>query len=197
MPETQQKPKRKRRWLTYSLRSFFLVVTIACLAFGYWANSAAKQKAAVEWVKANGGECYYDFEVDDDGTLLTLMGKTPVRPYPQSAQTLLGDDYFANVVYVEVAGKDLKEIEPLAALKHLKYLSISGTQVSDPTPLANLTSLESLYMTGTQVRDLTPLARLTRLKLLVIADTQVSDLTPLAGLTILNGYSSKARKSAT
>ena len=67
------------------------------------------------------------------------MGKTPVRPYPKCAD-FVGETYFANVVYVEVAGKDLKEIEPLAALKHLKYLSISGTQVSDPTPLVTLVS---------------------------------------------------------
>ncbi len=67
MAETQQKPKPKRRWLTYSLRSFFLIVTVACLAFGYWANSAAKQRAAVDWVKKSGGECWYDSQVDEDG----------------------------------------------------------------------------------------------------------------------------------
>ena len=32
MPEPKQKPKRRRRWLTYSLRSFLLVVTIGCIA---------------------------------------------------------------------------------------------------------------------------------------------------------------------
>ncbi len=66
MPDPQQQPKRKRRWLTYSLRTFFLIVTVACFAFGYWAHLAAKQKAAVEWVKANGGTVAYDFEVDEN-----------------------------------------------------------------------------------------------------------------------------------
>ncbi len=207
MPDTQQKPKRKRRWLTYSLRSFLLAVTIGCVSFGYWAHLAAKQKAAVDWVKANGGECWYDFELDVDDIPLKWNNKTPVRPYPKWAHALLGDDFFANVVYVQMNGNDLEEIEPLAALKQLKVLSIALTQVSDLTPLAQLTRLEvldinrtqvsdltplatlpcltGLSMDGTQVSDLTPLARLTSLKVLVISDTRVRDVTPLAGLASL------------
>ena len=185
MSDTQQKPNPKRRWLTYSLRSFFLVVTIACVAFGFWASSAAKQKAAVEWVKANGGTVYYDFELDDDDEPPEWSGKTPIRPYPKWAATVLGDDYFANVVSVQMHSSDLKEIEPLAALNQLKVLDIIFAQVSDLTPLANLANLEILSIDGTQVSDLTPLAKLTRLKCLKISGMQVVDLTPLARLTRL------------
>ncbi len=102
MSDSQQKPKRKRRWLTYSLRAFLLVVTSACVAFGFWAHSAAKQKAAVEWVKANGGLWYYDFEIDDYGVPFPIKSKAPVRRHPQWARNLLGHDYLSNVVYVSI-----------------------------------------------------------------------------------------------
>ncbi len=185
MPEPKHNPKRKRRCLTYSLRTFLLVVTIACVAFGYWAHLAAKQKAAVEWVKANGGTCYYGHEIDDNGIPLKWNDKTPVYPYPKWAHRLLGDDFFANVVVVRMSGNDLSEIEPLAALDHLRRLSINRAKVSDLTPLAALTRLESLHIEGTQVSDLTPLAKLTSVRFLNISGTQVSDLAPLAGLTRL------------
>ncbi len=80
MPEPKQKPKRKRRWLTYSLRSFLLVVTIGCIAFGYWANRAAKQKTAIEWVKANGGIVHYDFEYDGGYNPFAIR-KRPPEPF--------------------------------------------------------------------------------------------------------------------
>ncbi len=203
MADTPQKAKRKRRWLTYSLRTFFLIVTVACVAFGVWANSAAKQKAAVEWVKKSGGECWYDFEVDEN----LQPVETPERPYTKWAHALLGDDYFATVASVTVFSDGLEDIEPLAALDQLRYLRVSGVQVRDLTPLAKmhrlkvlymphtlvsdlaplagLASLEELWIERAPVSDLTPLANLTRLEYLHLYDTQVSDLTPLAGLTRL------------
>ena len=91
MPEPKPKPKRKRRWLTYSLRSFFLVVTIGCIALGFWANGAAKQKAAVEWVRAKGGTVRYNFEVGENFSQLQI----PHPPGPEWAREILGLDYFA------------------------------------------------------------------------------------------------------
>ena len=59
--------------------------------FRLLAHLAAKQKAAVEWVKSKRRECYYDFEVDEDG--LPLNG-THQSALPENCRShLLGDDY--------------------------------------------------------------------------------------------------------
>jgi len=47
---SRQAPKRKRRWLRYSLRSFFVVLTISCLALGFYVSRAERQARAVQWV---------------------------------------------------------------------------------------------------------------------------------------------------
>ncbi len=113
MPHTEHKLKPKRRWLTYSLRSFFLIVTVGCVTFGFWAHWLAKQKAIVEWVKEQGGVCYYEFELNEKRNVIT----TPKRPGPHLAQTLLGDDYFANVVAVDIHFTNLKDIKPSSGLR--------------------------------------------------------------------------------
>ncbi len=183
MPEPKQKPKRKRRWLTYSLRSFLLVVTIGCIALGFWANRAAKQKAAIAWVKANGGIVFYDFEFEpDDDPILE-----PHAPGPEWAQAMLGVDYFATVISVNLGddSSQLKEIAPLARLKNLKSLHLDDTQVADLSPLAGLRKLEWLHLHDTQVVDLSPLAGLRKLEWLHLHNTPVADLSPLAELNNL------------
>src|SRR5689334_19696866 len=52
----------RRRWLRYSLRTLFVLVTLLCVWLGLWANRAERQKRAVAWFKAHGGEVHYDYE---------------------------------------------------------------------------------------------------------------------------------------
>lgn len=61
MSDTKQQPKRKRRWLRYSIRTLLIVVTIFCVALGYWVNRANRQRDVVKWVEENGGSVTYDF----------------------------------------------------------------------------------------------------------------------------------------
>ncbi len=125
MSDAQAKPKRKRRWLTYSLRTFFLMVTIGCVTVGYWAHCAEKQKAVAEWVRANGGKAYYGYQVDENNKPI----EAPERPYPDWAHTVLGDDYLFNVIAVSMNSDDLEEIAPW------RRSTTSGVYISVPPKL--------------------------------------------------------------
>jgi len=41
--------KPRRRWLSYSLRTLFVLVTLLCVWLGLYANRAERQKRAVAW----------------------------------------------------------------------------------------------------------------------------------------------------
>ena len=73
-------PKRKRRFFSYSLRGLFIVVTILCVALGYWSHRANRQQAVVKWVKENGGAVYYDYELDEEGRLISYQGGPDTWP---------------------------------------------------------------------------------------------------------------------
>lgn len=170
MSKAPPQPKRKRRWLSYSLRSLFVVVTILCVALGYWTHRANRQKAVVKWVEENGGGVYYDFHVDEQGYLIDNLKP----PGPKWVQKYLGKDYLATVIVVDLRGCEFIDITPLAQLDQLKNLSLGNTQQSDMTPLTQITRLEYLDLSGTQVSDLTPLLRLTSLHGLSLENTPVT-----------------------
>ncbi len=86
---------------------------------------------------------------------------------------------------LDIAGREIKDLSPLAGLSALEQLVLNDTQVSDLSPLAGLTTLRWLWLDSTQVSDLSPLAGLTALESLYLRSTPVSDLSPLAGLTAL------------
>jgi len=125
MPITPDKPKR--RWLRVSLRTFLVLVTVACLLFGGLANRANRQRHTVQWVTELGGRVSYDYEFDKDDRFV----KFAKPPGPDWLNGLIGIDYFANVVTVDFTGtQELSDVSPLANLKSLEYLWIYGTQVS-------------------------------------------------------------------
>ncbi len=166
-------PKPRRRYLKFSLRTFFVLLTLVCVWFGWQVNQANRQRKAVAWVLEMGGSVEYDYEVDGAGNIIA------------DSPELLRDFYQQVEVVHLIRDTQVSDLTPLANLQSLKTLGLGATQIRDLTPLANLQSLESLYLGDTQVSDLTPLANLQSLKTLGLSDTQVSDLTPLANLKSL------------
>ena len=84
----------------------------------------------------------------------------------------------------------VKNLWPLAALKHLRVLRCPGdvanqrrSDLADLAPLAELPELEEIDVRWTNVEDLRPLARLP-LKVLRLNDTRVRDLGPLRGVPL-------------
>ena len=56
------KPKPKRRWLQFSLRTLMVVVTVFCIWMGITAKRARLQKQAVEAVLEAGGRIIYEHQ---------------------------------------------------------------------------------------------------------------------------------------
>jgi hypothetical protein len=177
-PSASPAPKSKRRFLQFSLRTFFILLTVFAIWFGWMTSKTRQQKKAVEWVREMRGMVRYDYEVDDEGLKIDAtepLGAGWLREF-------LGVDVFADVVRVDIHKPQVKDVTPLAELKNLQSLWLDGTQVNKLTPLAGLKNLQRLYLDYTPVTDLTPLAGLENLERLSLRNTPVTEPKPLAGL---------------
>lgn len=176
-----------RRFTQFSLRTFFVLLTLGGLLFGWKMNQARAQRRAVEWARDGQARVYYDYQVDSYYEFATLD-----LPVPSWMVDALGIDFFADVVTVDFGTRDhccgtidlprVKDISNLRHFKNLRLLDLGRTDVVDLTPVANLSNLEYLMLSHVKVSDLEPLNNLTNLKGLMINDTDVTDLTPLEKL---------------
>ncbi len=179
---TTETPKRKRRWLRFSLRTFLALVLIFGVWLGLLVHRVNKQREAVAWVKEMGGRVLYKYETDD---FASFLNNNADPPGPDWLRNLIGLEYFANVSSVYLENSTATDISPLAHLASLEQLFLDGANVADLSPLASLDNLERLSLRQTDVSDITPLAALSNLRELALDDTLVSDLAPLENLTNL------------
>ena len=166
-------PKPRRRWLQFSLRTFFVLLTVACVGlalFGQKAYRANEQQKAVAWVREMGG---YAFSTQRNESGFFLNDGDPRDP--KWLVQLLGVDYFQEVFVVSLSNTQVVDLAPISKLTRLQGLELNNTPVSDLTPLASLKNLWQLLLHGTQVRDVTPLASLKNLEVLNLSDTLVSE----------------------
>ncbi len=88
----------------------------------------------------------------------------------------------AGVRSLDLAGRGLTDLRPLAEATGLEELRAAGNQVSNLGALAGLKGLKALHLGDNEVVDLGPLAGLKALNALHLPKNQVVDLRPLAGL---------------
>lgn len=205
-----QPPPKKSRW-RISLRTAFILLTLACFALVYIAR-AEKQRRIVAQLNQWGFECYFTdrlrelkdsfgWNVEDD----------PDDPFEKSRwQMSLGylGHYLDNVCTVRnrngfdiTRGDDsLKEFSlvPISQLTgiHTLSLKIRGMGDADLAPLARMHSLRSLELELPDVTDsglvqIRPLTQLTDLMLRChISDAGLKELSPLTNLRSLAIYDS-------
>jgi hypothetical protein len=193
-----------RRWLRFSLRTFFLLVTVLCVWLGIRVNQARRQKEAVEALRMRG--FYVNYEHWRSDQYPEYFNSSRELPVPTWLRNLAGDDFFQKAVairFVPTSSDD--DCIHLAALPHIEglYVGGRGNDVSDvglahlPRPdrlvhfnaastlvgdgfvkrLANANGLETLELSGTRVTDegLQALPRLPKLKQLGLGNTQIGD----------------------
>ncbi|MBM4091543.1 MAG: leucine-rich repeat domain-containing protein [Planctomycetes bacterium] len=157
-----------------------MLTTILCVWIGLEATQARQQRASVAWVISNGGKVTYDFEFSDfDQQYLAVH---PEAPGPDWLVKLVGVDFFATVVDVDIVDAHVHDLSALKALSNLKSLYLKGTHVDNMSTLAELSALRILFLREVHLRDLSILADLTNLKELWLDTVPAADLSPLARL---------------
>jgi len=163
-----------------------LFVLLLALGLGWFVprwKAAREQQRARAAVNAMGGCAMYDYEyrfaqAERSGG---AAGGSPAPPAPRWARTLLGDDFFADIVYVDYLVADVhggagsSELPPgflgqIEKLPQLEVLELQDCSVSDD-----------------DMKHFEGLSHLTRLDL---AYTLITD----AGLSHLRGLSSPLKK---
>ena len=85
----ESRPKPKRRWLQFSLRTLLVFVTLSAFASGWFVvkmQRARRQREAVKAIVEAGGRVWYDYEVN------APTGSVPKPPGPAWMRKLLGEN---------------------------------------------------------------------------------------------------------
>jgi Leucine-rich repeat (LRR) protein len=199
-------PRSKRRWLQFSLRTIFVLMTVLGLWLGITAHRARRQKEAVEAILALGGHVTYGYEVDELGLPrweFDQQGRPQIPdgpPVPKWLRRAFGDDYFVDVVDVALGGPDLTDADlvHLGKLPHLRRLLVDGRQLTGDGLhyLSGLTRLETLRVWPTNDAGSEHLKGLTSLKVLDFSGSEITDagLERLSRLTNLESLTFNASR---
>lgn len=125
------------RWLSFSLRTLFVLVTVAAIWLGVVVNRAREQREAVKAIEAMGGSIRYDWQPDfvraegagatSDQLVMPLTDSKPSPAGPAWLRRLIGDDYFQQVERVYIIhpkAELLKSIPRLKQLRRVRRLTI-------------------------------------------------------------------------
>jgi len=156
--------KPKRRWLQFSLRTLFVVVTVFCVWMGIIAKQARDQKQAVEMIRDMGGMVLYQYQVDQfqSSRVILVTDKTtdlpfPRPPGPEWLRRIVGDEYFFTVASIYLDGPHFTDASLLVAgqLTDAKFLRLDNTQITDAglVNVKGLTNLQMLSLGTTQVTE--------------------------------------------
>jgi Leucine Rich repeat len=189
-----ESPKRKRRWLQFSLRSllvFTAIVAVGCAWLGRKIERKRRERVTVAAINNHRGTVFYDSQI-------TLLGKhTPSaeRRGPEWLRKVLGENFFSEVKSVSFpAGANVSEdiFENVQVFTELETLDlVFCKEVTDAglEHLKGLTQLQRLVLHRTQVTDtgLEHLKGLIQLQTLDLSSSNVTDagLENLKGLTQL------------
>ena len=177
----------------FGTRTLIVLVTAVSIPCSWLATErrrAIAQRDAKAAIVLCGGTAEYDFQ------FVRGVWPPPRAPAePVWLRSLLGDDFFADVVYVSLSSLHVSESTTDARLEHLKglpslqTLDLNSTKITDGglENLKGLTQLKRLDLSCTAVTDagLEHLRALLNLECLSLDSTQITD----AGLDHLKGLS--------
>jgi hypothetical protein len=144
----QQEPRR--RFWRFSLKTLLILLTLFCLWLGTLANSANRQRRAVEAIVRSGGEFNFDYQrvVNPRGSGQVYSHKVN-PPGPKWLRSIIGDHYFITPVSLRLiqqpAVKDdcLAQLDALPNLESAFFLDVPfrDSHVVHLKHLKNLTNL--------------------------------------------------------
>ena len=125
--------KPRRRWLRFSLRTFFIVITLLCIWLGFKVNAAHRQHEAVEAILRVGGEVTFDYQLvsvpNSPDEFTTNLNASP--PGPAWLRNLIGDEYFREVVEITIEDRAIAESDfaQLAKVPYLRRIGLGSTPI--------------------------------------------------------------------
>jgi hypothetical protein len=186
------------RWqFQFSVRSLLSLFVVAAVPLGWLAaemKAAERHADAVRWIRTahRDGGCHYDWECDAQGR---SMSSTKTPPATRGLRNLLGDDFFADVVYVGFADVDppipARDLEHLKCLTRVKRAEFNDSGVTDAglEHLKGMKELECLTLIHNHITDagLRSLEGLAELRVLNLDENRMAGpgLEHLRGLTKL------------
>ena len=150
-------------------------MTAGCIWLGLKTERVRKQRQTVFLVKSFGGETAYDYQYAQSP--YQTGGPNP-PPGPKLLRALLGDDYFADLVSVEIKNVSDIDVQRIAAQTTLRHLSVAGGCSDDSlAAISELTDLESLAIDGGRftAAGFDRLSKLTGLRTLALSNQALSD----------------------
>ena len=185
--------------IAFSLRAFFLVVTLLCVGLGMLSNSIHRQRRAVSIIENAGGWAWISH--DDNwweriigceilgGPYQVEFSTNPAVPGRATDRQVAVVGELNSTEYLDASFTDASDgaMEFIGRCRHLKYLNLRETCVTDEgmLHLRSLKLLEHLDLSGTEVGDraLAYVAGLKKLKYIGLSGTKVTN----AGLQHLRG----------
>jgi hypothetical protein len=148
-PTKAEPPKRKRRWLQFSLRTLFILVLIVatpCAWLGHKIAQKRREREFVEEIRNWGGIVTYDYQIARS------------KPSgPAWLRSLLGENFFNDVKVVYAGSSPISDadVARFEDFPRLQVLHLNDTKMSDAgiDTIKHLTALEFLDLDGTKVTD--------------------------------------------
>ena len=113
-----------RRWFQYSLRSFFILLTVLTVWLGVVVHRARAELEAIKAIEALGGTVYdYELEYEHSEKYGFCFGidHTRVPPGPEWLRRMIGEEFFQNAEVVFL-GDVSPEANMASAIPYLRRL---------------------------------------------------------------------------
>ena len=154
-------PHPRRRWLQFSLRTMFVVVTVLCVWLGVVVKQARDHRLAVKMILESGGTIVYEHQLSYRHMPPSTGASRPMGPRlppgPEWLRGLVGDEYFFTVTKLILLGPNFTDTSLLAVgkLTDVKSLSFHDAEITDAglLHLKRLTNLDTLVILNSSVTD--------------------------------------------
>ena len=120
-------------------------------------------------------------------TVMAVLDSTPggVSALGNPAACNGAQTFLESISTLNLNGRGVQSLEPVAVLGHMTTLSVASNQISDPAPLTKMRALTFLDISNNNISNINALTPLTALTRLNIAGNHVSDIRSLSALALL------------
>jgi hypothetical protein len=182
MPADHANTRRPRRWFRFSLRTLFVLVTVAAVWLGLTMKRIRDQERAVARILELGGDVGYDYQWDykyRPRFETWSINSNSQPPGPQWLRRLFGPQWNVDVLTVGIYRSTAvpatdRDLELLRNLPHVRAMDMNGSEVITDAGLrhvgrlTNLTDLRILECAGITDEGLAHLSGLKRLNHLLL-----------------------------